>query len=111
MDDQLAVAIFVVLVVFVVIFAFTYHFFSLTGWAAFTLGLIVAYFVMVRLYPPNNLSYQNSSGIIMIYLFILTIVPIYVLIYLLLILFQTKRETKPIQLKTSDFNLSKYKPW
>lgn len=107
MDDQLAVTIFIVLVVFVVIFAFTYYFFNLTGWSAFTLGILVAYIVMIFLYPPNTLSYQNSNGVIMIYLVIFTLVPIYVLVYLFLILFQNKRDNSSIKLRMSDIKIPK----
>ena len=91
MDDQLAVTIFIVLVVFVIIFSISYHFFNMTGYASFTLGLLVAFLILLSMYPPSMLSNQESNGIMMMYLFIMIAIPAYLTIYLFLSLFWTKR--------------------
>lgn len=96
-DDVLAVTIFIVLMVFTAVFFCTYYFFNLTGWSAFTLGVLIGFIILIVVYPPGSLSYQDSNSVVIIYIVICIIVPIYLLIYLFMSLLWTKRDNKLVE--------------
>ena len=91
-EDNLAAIITIVLIVGTIIFFMNYQFFRMTFAASITVGLIVAYILLLMMYPFGSLMMQRSSLAIICYLAIVVIVPLYLLIYLFFILYQTKRE-------------------
>lgn len=81
--------ILIIVIVFgVVIFYITYRIFELKLFAACTIGLVLAYGLLNAMYPIGYLMYQKDSIVIIIYILIEIIVPIYlfiILFYLLII--------------------------
>ena len=69
----------------------TYNYFRLTWLAAFTLGLFIGYILLNAMYSIVTLMYQRNSFVIALYLIIEIIVPIYLLVYLLFALINTRR--------------------
>lgn len=90
-QNNVASIITIVLIVATIIFFINYQFFRLTIAASLALSLIVAYIVLLTMYPLGSLMYQRSTLVIVIYLLIVVGVPFVLLIYLFILLNQTKR--------------------
>lgn len=91
-EYDLTIVILIVITTGIIIGLFTYYLFYLTWWAAFTLGLIIAYILLNIMYPIGILMYQRNSYAIVVYIAIEILVPIYFLIYLLFTLLLTRRQ-------------------
>lgn len=102
-QNNVAAIITIVLIVATIIFFINYQFFRLTVAASLALSLIIAYIVLMTMYPLGSLMYQRSTLVIVIYLFIVVVVPFVLLIYLFILLNQTKR---PIEKDTDEMDVN-----
>jgi hypothetical protein len=85
MYPSLEAVLLIFVIVSILIFVLFWYFFSLSFFPALTLSLIFGYILFVWMYPFNYLRYQDSAWVIAIYLFFVFAIPLYLLLYLIVV--------------------------